>query len=739
MDNNERIIKKLEIGSGSRPREGYIHHDIRQLDDIDIVCDARKFSEDLYGSFDEVYAYHVLEHFNRLEIKEVLAEWIKLLCPGGKIELIVPDVREICRQFVEGFIDIEFFDYLMFGGNDYEYNVHKYGFDATHLGKMLNSLGMEIVSSVEGVKWENRKRDKYCPMVKVVARKAYSSFLFANHELNYFYHRGNCGFPPEPRTERTVELPIADLWLSLAGAEVWEIGAVSCNYWRPIRVEKIIDPFDKHPCVTDRVSMMDMDLTGKKVLSMSTIEHIGKSTYEGCIEEPQNVLKALEKIFQESPCFLITFPPMYNSILDKRVFAGDLPSDVRVRYIIRKEDQSWEEVFDPEQVKIPYGRTRRSDGVSAGADAVVILERGELISKGTNSIGSNISSIDLINSYTKEYYLERMAGYSSFKEEFDIRKYTNLFLSHTLSIAENKSICDLGGGRGELSKFYKLLGSKVVYVDYSKSAIEVAKEFIGKCDNVEYLNIDASQLPMYVKDKFSTVFMNDFVEHVSQTELESILGAVYNSLNNSGVLIVHTPEKYFGSVLTRKAVYPLHINLMDIEELKEVLSRYFEYVDVFTWDGLQKFYEKGKSIELFAIAVKGGVYDPYNIMPKEEEIIIKIDEPGIWKKIYFDISKFSLDKFLLEGVLSCSGDLCESVGQFILEDKNKNIAAFKEFKLASFTQSPLNFLQASEAALPVGLFNPGDVSKLLFRVKTPSVCDGLVTIQSIILKKLENV
>jgi SAM-dependent methyltransferase len=169
--NQEKVIKKLEIGSGSRPRDGYIHHDIRQLDGIDVVCDARKFPEELYGSFDEVYASHVLEHFNRFEVKAVLQEWIKLLRPDGKIDIVVPDVREICRQFVEGFIDIEFFDYLMFGGNDYEYNVHKYGFDATHLEKTLNSLGMEIVSSIEGVKWEKRKKDKYCPMVRVVAKK----------------------------------------------------------------------------------------------------------------------------------------------------------------------------------------------------------------------------------------------------------------------------------------------------------------------------------------------------------------------------------------------------------------------------------------------------------------------------------------------------------------------------------------------------------------------------------------
>ena len=163
--------KKLEIGAGSKPRPGYIHHDIRPLDDIEIVCDAKKFPEEIYEQFDEVFASHILEHFNRFEVKNVLKEWSKLVRVGGIIDIVVPDVREMCQQLVEGHIDLEFFNYLMFGGNDYEYNVHKYGFDAALLGDMLAQLGFEIISSKSGPKWEERKRDRYCPMVRLVAKK----------------------------------------------------------------------------------------------------------------------------------------------------------------------------------------------------------------------------------------------------------------------------------------------------------------------------------------------------------------------------------------------------------------------------------------------------------------------------------------------------------------------------------------------------------------------------------------
>ncbi len=373
--------KKLEIGAGSKPKPGYLHHDIRPLNDIDIVCDARKFPDELYETFDEVYASNILEHFNRFEVRDVLKEWTKLVRPGGKIEIIVPDIREISRQFVEGYIDIEFFNYLNYGGNDYEYNIHKFGFDAALLEKMLKSLYFEVVTSQPGIKWEDRKVDRYCPMVRIIAQKtAPQVFKFAGHTFEFFYHQGNCGFPPEPRTERTVEIPIAEKWLALAGKDVWEIGAVTCNYFQPLRVEKIIDPYDKHPSVTDKVSMMDVDLREKKVLSISTVEHIGKPNYEGNKANSSLSVQALDKIFSESPCFLITFPMMYDSRLDEYIFNKNVPPDVKVRFLIRQDNQSWEEVDTPERAKKTYGKTLKSDGRSAGADAIVVLERGNLLS-----------------------------------------------------------------------------------------------------------------------------------------------------------------------------------------------------------------------------------------------------------------------------------------------------------------------------------------------------------------------
>ena len=59
-----------------------------------------------------------------------------------------------------------------------------------------------------------------------------------DQRLPYFHHHHNCGFPGKRRTERTVELAIADWWLKQHPDAV-EVGAVTPYYW-PGRVANVI-------------------------------------------------------------------------------------------------------------------------------------------------------------------------------------------------------------------------------------------------------------------------------------------------------------------------------------------------------------------------------------------------------------------------------------------------------------------------------------------------------------------
>jgi predicted SAM-dependent methyltransferase len=93
---------KLEIGAGSNPQPGFVHHDVRELPDIDVICDARSFPAEHKGIYSEVYASNILEHFNRFEVEKVFAEWVSLLKPGGTMKIIVPDIQEIMPSVCRG-------------------------------------------------------------------------------------------------------------------------------------------------------------------------------------------------------------------------------------------------------------------------------------------------------------------------------------------------------------------------------------------------------------------------------------------------------------------------------------------------------------------------------------------------------------------------------------------------------------------------------------------------------------
>jgi predicted SAM-dependent methyltransferase len=54
---------------------------------------------------DEVSAFHLIEHFARYEATDVLAEWRRLLKPGGRLILELPNLELACRNLLDGLED----------------------------------------------------------------------------------------------------------------------------------------------------------------------------------------------------------------------------------------------------------------------------------------------------------------------------------------------------------------------------------------------------------------------------------------------------------------------------------------------------------------------------------------------------------------------------------------------------------------------------------------------------------
>jgi len=95
-------IDKLELGSGYNPTPGFVHLDVNpNLPDVDIVGAA--WPLDLPdGSVNELRAVDVLEHVvPYTQTDEVLADWFRVLAPGGRLYVQVPDAEMVMRWFVE--------------------------------------------------------------------------------------------------------------------------------------------------------------------------------------------------------------------------------------------------------------------------------------------------------------------------------------------------------------------------------------------------------------------------------------------------------------------------------------------------------------------------------------------------------------------------------------------------------------------------------------------------------------
>lgn len=141
---------RLEIAAGENPRPGYIHHDIRELPDIEIVCEAREITEHVETrSCEEVCAAHILEHFSYHETKDILKDWVSLLKKGGLLHIEVPNISWQASAFCDGKIDDKEYIYYVFGEQDHKYNFHYAGFTSRILRELFNEVSLKNINIMD--------------------------------------------------------------------------------------------------------------------------------------------------------------------------------------------------------------------------------------------------------------------------------------------------------------------------------------------------------------------------------------------------------------------------------------------------------------------------------------------------------------------------------------------------------------------------------------------------------------
>lgn len=102
MLQNEPV--KLNLGCGDKILPGYVNVDVaasRNNLAPDVLCDLHRLSPFADNSADEILSVHVVEHFWRWEVEEILKEWVRVLKPGGKMILECPNLISACQEFLK--------------------------------------------------------------------------------------------------------------------------------------------------------------------------------------------------------------------------------------------------------------------------------------------------------------------------------------------------------------------------------------------------------------------------------------------------------------------------------------------------------------------------------------------------------------------------------------------------------------------------------------------------------------
>jgi predicted SAM-dependent methyltransferase len=95
------------------------------------------------NSIEEIYSSHALEHVAISKVPETLREWFRVLKPGGKAIIQVPDFNYVAKYWLTG-MDRTWAEEMIFGNQAHEGEFHKCAFTHELLKGDLEAAGFEV-------------------------------------------------------------------------------------------------------------------------------------------------------------------------------------------------------------------------------------------------------------------------------------------------------------------------------------------------------------------------------------------------------------------------------------------------------------------------------------------------------------------------------------------------------------------------------------------------------------------
>ena len=142
-------LVKLNLGAGGVEVEGFTSVDIHDGQSAYPLPDYEA------GSVDEIRASHLLEHYTEAQALPVLLEWMRVLKPGGRMRIAVPDFESVAKRYGEAPDEHKpVLRAVIMGGQTDEHDHHRSTWTAGKLRDLMDMCGLECI-----VPWESDVKD----------------------------------------------------------------------------------------------------------------------------------------------------------------------------------------------------------------------------------------------------------------------------------------------------------------------------------------------------------------------------------------------------------------------------------------------------------------------------------------------------------------------------------------------------------------------------------------------------